>query len=88
MTKLHFKPYHRTLIVALNEDHFDRRSQFCEIWLEKFKNDPHLVDHVFWSDEARFDRDGIVNRHNCTYWSSENPHIKFEVPYTQEGLMV
>ena len=34
------------------------------------------------------DRNGVVNRHNCTYWSSENPHIKTEVPYAQEGLMV
>ena len=88
MTKLHFKSYHPTLIVALNEDDFDRRSQSSEIWLEKFQNDPRLVDHIFWSDAARFDRKRVVNRRNCTYWSSENPHIKFEVPYTQEGLMV
>ena len=32
-TKLHFKPCHPTLIVALNEDDFDRHNQFCEIWL-------------------------------------------------------
>jgi hypothetical protein len=66
MTTLHLKPYHPTLIVDLNEDDFDRRSQFCEIWLEKFKNDPHLIDHIFWSDEARFNRNEAVNRHNCT----------------------
>ena len=44
MTKLHLKPYHPTLIGALNEDNCDRRSQFCKIWLE---NHPHLVDHIF-----------------------------------------
>ena len=64
------------------------RNQSSEIWLEKFENDLHLVDHSFWSDEAKFDRNEVVNRHNSTYWSSENPHIKFEVPYTQEGLMI
>jgi hypothetical protein len=36
MNKPHLKPYHPSLIVDLNEDDFDRRSQFCEIWLEKF----------------------------------------------------
>ena len=88
MTKPHFSPYHSTLIVALNVDDFDRRSQFYEIRLEKFENDLHLIDHIFWIDEVRLDRNEVVNRHNCKYWSSKNPHVKFEVPYTQEELMV
>ena len=88
MTKLHFKPYHSTLIVTLNEDNLDRRGQFCEIWLEKLENNPHLVYHTFWSDEARFNRSVVVNRYNCTYWSTENPYIKFNVPYIQEKFMV
>ena len=67
MAKLHFKLYHPTLIVALNKANFDRCSPLYELWPEKFENDPHLVDHMFWSDEARFDRNGVVNRHNCTY---------------------
>jgi len=67
MNKLHLKPDHSSVIVDLKEDDFDWRSQFCEIWLEKFKNDPNLIDYVFWSDEVRFDRNAAVNRHNCTY---------------------
>ena len=39
----HFKPYRPTLVVDLNEDDFDRRSEFCEIWLEKFEYDPDLL---------------------------------------------
>lgn len=88
MAKLHLRPYHPTLSVNLNDDDFDRHSQFCQIWLEKFQNDPHLVDHIFWSDETRFNRNGVVNRHNCTYWPNENPHIEFNLPNTQEGVMV
>jgi CTP-dependent riboflavin kinase len=34
MERLNFKPYRPTLIVQLNEDDFDRRSEFCEIWLD------------------------------------------------------
>ena len=35
MQKLQLKPYHPTLIVELNEDDFDRRSQSSEICFEK-----------------------------------------------------
>jgi hypothetical protein len=47
-----------------------------------------LIDHIFWSDKARFDRNEVVNRHNCTYWSSHNTHVKFKVPNTGQGVMV
>ena len=44
MQKLQLKPFHPTLLVDLNEDDFDRRSQSSEICLEKFNYDPTLVD--------------------------------------------
>jgi len=71
MEKLNFKPYRPTLIVHLNEDDFDRRSEFCEIWLDKFENDSDLLDRMFWSDKAKFSMNSTVNRHNCTYWARE-----------------
>ena len=88
MQKLQLKPCHPTLIVHLNEDDFDRRSQSSEICLEKFNYDPGLVDHILWSDECKFNRNEIVNRYNCTYWSTENPHTKFSMPNTKEWMMV
>ena len=88
MQKLQLKFYHPTLIVDLNEDDFDRRSQFCEMCPKKFNNNSHLVDHILWSDECKFNRNGTVNRHNCTYRSTENPHVKFTEPNTEEGMMV
>ena len=86
--KLKLKPYHPTLIVDLNEDNFDRRSQSSKICLEKFNYDPALVDYILWSDECKFNRNGTVNRHNCTYWSSENSHSKFSVLNIEEEMMV
>ena len=62
-------------------------SQSSERRLEKFNFDPGLVDHILWSDECKFNRKGTVNRHNCTYWSTENPHAKFSVPNAEEGMM-
>ena len=37
MEQLRFEPYRPTLIVDFNEDHFDRRSEFCETWIESFQ---------------------------------------------------
>ena len=88
MQKLQLKPHHPTLIVDLNEDDFDRRSQSSEICLEKFNFNPGLVDYILWSDKCKFNRNGTVNCHNCTYWSTENPHAKFSVPNTEEGMIV
>ena len=65
MQKLQIKPYHPTLIVDLDEDDFDRRSQSSEICHEKFNYDPDLVDHILRIDECKFNRNGTVNRHNC-----------------------
>ena len=88
MQKLQLKPFHPALIVNLNEDDFDRRSQLSEICLEKFNYDPGLVDYILWNDECKFNRYVTVNRHNCTYRSAENPHAKFGVSDTEEGMMV
>ena len=88
MQKLQSKPYHPTLIVDLNEDDFDGRSQSNNICLEKFNSDSDLINHILWSDECKFNRNGTVNCHNCVYWSTENPHAKFSVTNTEEGTMV
>ena len=53
MQKLQLKPYHPTLIMNLNEDDFDRRSQSSEICPNY---DHGLVDHILWSDECQFNR--------------------------------
>ena len=88
MQKLQLKPSDPTLIDYLNGDNFDRYSQSSKIRLEKFNYDPDLLDHILWSDECQFNRNGTVNRHHCTYWSTENPHAKFSVPKTEQGMMV
>ena len=50
MQKWQLKLHHPTLIVNLNEDNFDRRSQSSEVCLEKCNYNPGLVDHILWSD--------------------------------------
>ena len=86
MQKLQLKPSHPTLIVDLNEDDFNGRSRSSEICLEKFNYDPDLIDYILWNDERKYNRNQTVNLHNCTHCSTENPHMKFSVPNTEEGM--
>jgi hypothetical protein len=64
---LGFKPYIPRLIHELNEYNFDRRIEFCEIFLSLLESQPDLVNRVIWSDEATFKVSGHVNRHNMIY---------------------
>lgn len=67
--------YHSYKIIIaqeLMEDDFDRRIQFCEKMMHR-SDEANFLNFVF-SDEATFEINGAVNRHNCRYWSDENPH--------------
>lgn len=52
------------------------------------EDDPHLEQHVVWSDEAKFHVSGSVNRHNCVYWRRENPNVTVKHDYLSPGVMV
>lgn len=43
--------------------------------LAMFNLDQEIINNIWWSDEATFNLDGTVNRHNCRYWAKENPHV-------------
>jgi len=72
----------------LTEDDFDRRLEFAEWFNGCAAEDPHFYRSFLWSDEASFKLNGTVNRHNCVYWSSENPHVTMEQTLNLPGVMV
>ena len=76
---LRLKPYHIKLVHKLMEDDFDRRAEFCELFLSQLADETDLMDKIIWSDEAIFTLADTVNRHNCVYWDSENPNITKDV---------
>jgi hypothetical protein len=86
--ELGFRPYRPTTVVELSDDDFDRRQEFCVTFLAKVKEDPGLADKVIWSDESEFKLNGTINRHNCCYWASTNPHIQIPVSQFAAGVMV
>jgi len=56
----------------LNTD-YERRLNFCN-WILAQPDVEVFIRHILFSDESTFSSDGSVNRHNCHYWSAENPH--------------
>lgn len=76
VTKLHkFHPYKLQIHQELGEDDYDRRVEFCEVMTNMINNNRNLIKNICFSDECTFFLHGFVNKHNCRYWSDENPHI-------------
>lgn len=74
--KIH--PYKIQLYHAMNEDDHDRRLQFCEVIENVTRENPTFDHNICFSDESSFSINGLVNRHNCRYWDTENPKIVSE----------
>ena len=83
-----YKMYHPKLIHGLLEDDSDRRLQMCEQFINQHDNDPALFNKIMWSDEASFKISGMINRHNCVIYATENPHLTFEKQLNQPGITV
>jgi len=69
-----FHAYHITLTQHLNFNDYLLRVNFCEWALQMIQQDENFFRYVLFSDEATFSSNGTLNRHNCHYWSDENPH--------------
>lgn len=63
------------VVQELNEDDFDRRLQFCEVFSKQLILKTNLLYNICFSDECTFMLNGAVNRHNCRYMSDINPSL-------------
>jgi hypothetical protein len=88
MKELGLKPYRPQLLHALNEDDPDRRCEFADTLLNLFADDSSLIDRIIWTDESIFKLNGHVNRHNCVYYATENPHIVISQEMNTPGVTV
>jgi len=67
---LDIKMYWPRLLHGLLEDDQDCHLQFCKGVLNDERQGNGIVDNITWSDEAHFKLSGVVNRHNCVYYSA------------------
>ena len=89
MAKLHLRPYRPRLLHGLLEDDPDRRIQCCETMRDMIANeDEDFLNKIVWSDEACFKLSGRVNRHNCVYWTAQNPHEVLQKQQKDPGVVV
>ena len=88
MGSIGLKVYIPQLVHGLLEDDSDRRSQFCELFRSQLDDTPELLDHIIWSDESTFKLSGHMNRHNCVYYDTSNPHVSIQKHLNQPGVSV
>lgn len=88
MKAVQFKPYRPRVLQQLSEDDFDRRLEFCELFLARLAVEPDLPERILWTDEAQFKINGLVNRHNSVYWSTDNPRIIVTQELNSPGIHV
>lgn len=69
-----YHAYHIELHQELYERDFLQRQNFSILFLNMIWDNPGFVDNVLFSDEATFKSNGLVNKHNLHYYSTENPH--------------
>lgn len=66
-------PYHVQRVQALSPADYHPREMFCEWYLQRCI-EPTFQQRVFFTDEAIFTRDAIVNFHNNHQWADVKPH--------------
>ena len=69
-----FKPLHSQVLI----DGDDRRLEFFETMLAKYREDPALHRKLTFSDECVFHLAGHVNKRNVHYWRQENVPSQYE----------
>ena len=88
LVKLDLKPYRPQHVPMLSDCDFDRREEFSKTIVERFDADPHLIDHIMWTDESLFHLSGAVSRHNNVRWGPKNPHAQEQILNSRQGIMV
>lgn len=62
-------PYHYQPVHTLEEGDPARRLEFCRYMLNADAEEEDFLKNILWTDESKFDKDGITNYHNLHYWA-------------------
>lgn len=74
-------PFHYTPVQGLEAGDPARRLVFCRYILNQDIEDENFLKRILWTDESKFDKNGITNFHNEHYWETKgaNPKLKKQV---------
>lgn len=68
-----YHPFKIHLVHHLRVGDYERRIDFLARFLVMCEENDSFLKNILWSDESRFHNNGLVNKHNCRYWSDQNP---------------
>ena len=77
---MHYHPYKIQVAQELSELDKVGRLQFCNEFLDLVKSKSDIVNTLLMSDEAHCHVSGYVNKQNCRYWATNNPHELHQRP--------
>ena len=84
---LHYKPFKMHPTRTLYDEDKDMRVEMAELLLP-ILNDVSNDGLIFFSDEAVFHVSGLVHKHNCRIWATENPHATTEIAMHSPKVVV
>ena len=85
---LRMKPHRFSFCHQLFDDDKATRVTMCNEFQQRIAADENFLNRLCFSDEATFHLSGRVNRHNCVFWDTSNPHAVQEVPIKSPGITV
>lgn len=84
---LSMKPYKMQFVQELHEEDLQDRVEMCKTLMPMLQ-EKDTQENLFFSDEATFYLQGLVNKHNIRYWSETNPHVTIETAMKSAKLNV
>ena len=84
---LSLKRYKVQFVQELDEEDMQDRVEMCKTLIPMLENN-QIQQNLFFSDEATFYLNGLVNKYNVRYWSDTNPHVTIETVMKSPKLNV
>lgn len=78
LVKHNWHPFKYNHVQFLNDGDLAIRINYCEWLMTRIQEDELFLKNIIWTDEAKFSKNGIQNRHNSHFWASENPNVTRE----------
>lgn len=69
-----WRPFSYQQVQHLHPQDFLNRVNFCEFFTIACQDDENFTKKIIWTDEAKFTKNGLFNKHNSHFWAAENPH--------------